>query len=91
MKLTATQTKNLKAVWTTKVAGGLVKADDRRRQTRISKATAAKAGYAAINGNSVSGLLNKGLAREMVTTDEVNGFRVTILVLTEKGREAIGV
>lgn len=89
MKLTATATKNLKAIWTTKVAYGATA--DRVTSVRLTAAQAAKAGYRSMNRNAASSLVAKGLAKTLVTKDEILGHRVLVLVLTDEGRAALGV
>lgn len=86
-KLTKTQTANLTAIWTTKVAYG---ATDRQRTVRVSRDQAASAGYGWMNFNASSSLVSKGLARKLVTRDEILGHRIVVLVLTDHGRAAIG-
>lgn len=88
MKLTKTQAANLNQIWTTKTAFG---ATDRQRTVRMTRSQAATAGYGWMNFNASSSLVAKGLARTLVTTDELLGHRVVVLVLTDKGRAALGI
>lgn len=92
-KLTKTQTANLTTIWTTRTAHGLLSADG--YSAGISKGAAAAAGFGKVNGNSVAGLLDRGLVRIFTTTHRtvVGGqtYRVQVLVLTDAGRAAIGV
>jgi hypothetical protein len=87
--MTKTAIANLNRIWTEKVAYGATK--NRRNVSRLSRVQAKDAGYGWMNMNSSSSLVAKGLARTLVTKDEILGHRVLVLVLTEAGRKAIGV
>jgi hypothetical protein len=87
-KLTKTQLDNLNRIWTTKVAYGAK--DGAGLTGPISASLAATVGYGWISYLTSGALVRKGLARKLVTKDEVLGHRVVVLVLTDAGRAAIG-
>lgn len=86
--MTKTQAAALKTIWTSKTAFG---AQDRGRTVRLTRGQAAKAGYGWMNFTTSCALVSKGLARTLVTKDELTGCRIEVLVLTDAGRAAIGV
>lgn len=93
-KLSKAQRSNLVRIWTERCAYGL-KATDRQMVTLIDARVCTLTGFARMNRNASSSLVSKGLARVLTTTVEYSNdyadFRVQVLVLTDKGREAIGV
>ncbi|QBZ73556.1 hypothetical protein SEA_MISCHIEF19_71 [Streptomyces phage Mischief19] len=98
VKVTKTQRATLVKIWTERTAAGMVSPDGNLR-TLIGTRTATKLGFAKLNGNACSSLLGKGLiklyktsATETYTSyGKVYTMHVQVAVLTDLGREVIGV
>ena len=79
MKLTKSQTTNLKSIWTSRIAFNL------------NAAQAKAAGFGYMHLNPRYQMVDLGMARVLVTLNEIGGQRVEVLILTDLGREILGV
>lgn len=103
MKVTKKQRETLTAIWTKRTAAGMVRdtglADRPLVHSQIDAATARRHGFAKLNGNACSSMLDRGLIRLLTVTERHTGtysgetytYRVEVAVLTDLGREVIGV
>lgn len=101
MKVSKKQRETLAQLWTVKTAAGLVVdtglADRPTIETQIDLKTARRHGFAKLNGNACSALLEKGLIRLLTVTERhpqagaYASYRVQVAVLTDLGREVAGV
>jgi hypothetical protein len=97
-KLTKSQISNLNRIWTERVAFGTV-AEDRSYSTAIDARMATKYGFAKMHRNAQTKLIELGLVRVLVTKvgyavtsyGKTYTGRITVCVLTDAGRAAIGV
>jgi hypothetical protein len=100
MKVTKKQRETLTRIWTQRTAAGTVATIGTNTvRTLIDAKTATRHGFGKLNGNACSSLLEMGLIRLLpvphVHRASCSGrrytYRIQVAVLTDAGRQAIGV
>jgi hypothetical protein len=100
MKVTKKQRETLTRIWTQRTAAGTVATIGTNTvRTLIDTKTATLHGFGKLNGNACSSLLGKGLIRLLTVTQVHKAtshgrpytYRIQVAVLTDAGRQAIGV
>jgi hypothetical protein len=99
-KVTKAQRATLVRIWTERTAAGTVaNFSGTPVRTLIDTKTATAHGFGKLNGNACSSLLGKGLIRLLTVTQVHTGtsygrpftYRIQVAVLTDLGRQVIGV
>lgn len=100
MKVTKKQRETLTRIWTERTAAGTVATIGTNTvRTLIDTKTATLHGFGKLNGNTCSSLLGKGLIRLLTVTQVHQAtsygrpytYRIQVAVLTDAGRQVIGV
>ena len=100
MKVTKKQRETLTRIWTERTAAGTVaQINGHTVRTLIDTKTATRHGFGKLNGNACASLLDKGLIRLLTVTQVHQAtsygrpytYRIQLAVLTDLGRQVIGV